>query len=831
MEKCIISKRRFMSDHLILQLVMTIIAVLGICLISPKVTFAATGDTIKNGDYTYTENSDGTLTLSLYNGTAVKIVVPEKVEGKTVTHIGRLFIANSVVKNVTDVTLPETITTLDSYAFSRCNSLKNINLPESLTVINSYAFYNNYSLEQINLPSNLKVIGSRAFINCTGICELDIPASITSIDGHITEGCESLAAIKIGGDVNGSNSRFKCRDGVLFGPSNNISGSYALLRYPPAKEGLTYEVTERVEAFDEGSFDGCTLEEITLNAEVEDVPNAFDEAMHLKSFKVDPNNPTFLTGVDGDYNSLFKRNSDGTYTFVRYPIGQAASEYTLSDRVTVLDETAFENCIYLNKVNLGGVKKLDAGTFRGCQGLTSVNLPATVEDIYSTAFMECINLAEIKVADENTVYASKEGVLYSKDFKKLVIYPAGKPDKSYTVADGCESIGAMAFDDVRYLEEINLAGIMTIGRQAFERTKSLKQITFDENVASLKIGDGVFSNNQALSRIVFPANLTSLGDEVFNATRNLKKVFFWGPCPQMDTGDSIVNSAQNFTFYVKPEYMSGYETFITQHVSPAKVTLVEWNGEEVPDLDVYDMSGVKFTDKTYTYDGAGKSIAITGTLPSGVKVTYSGNNVKSVGNHKVMASFSGDSKHETIPPMFAYITILKAKNRFNGPEAPTAGLSGIKWNIKSAFGSVRLTYSTSAKGSFTGTAPVKPGIYYVKAEVKGTDNYSGISKVATVTLLPKGTLVTKLTPGKKRLKIKWKKQGKYTNGYEIQYSTSSKFKKGTKTVTIKKAATTSKVIKKIKARKKYYVRIRTYYKNGGKTFRSAWSKAKMIKVK
>ena len=263
-----------------------------------------------------------------------------------------------------------------------------------------------------------------------------------------------------------------------------------------------------------------------LNAEVEDVPNAFDEAMHLKSFKVDPNNPTFLTGVDGDYNSLFQRNSDGTYTFVRYPIGQAASEYTLSDRVTVLDETAFENCIYLNKVNLGGVKKLDAGAFRGCQGLTSVNLPATVEDIYSTAFMECINLAEIKVADENTVYASKEGVLYSKDFKKLVIYPAGKPDKSYTVVDGCEQIGALAFADVRYLEEINLAGIMNIGRQAFEGADKLKEIKFDENVNTLDIGNEVFINNHTLSRLVFPANLKSLGKHVFNGTPNLKKVFF-----------------------------------------------------------------------------------------------------------------------------------------------------------------------------------------------------------------------------------------------------------------------------------------------------------------
>ena len=499
--------------------------------------------------------------------------------------------------------------------------------------------------------------------------------------------------------------------------------------------------------------------------------------------------------------------------------------------MTVLDDTAFENCIYLNKVNLGGAKKLDAGVFRGCQGLTNVSLPATVEDVYMTAFMECINLAAINVADENLVYASKDGVLYTKDFKKLVIYPAGKPDKSYTVVDGCEQIGALAFDDVRYLEEINLAGIMNIGRQAFEGADKLKEIKFDENVNTLDIGNEVFINNHTLSRLVFPANLKSLGKHVFNGTPNLKKVFFWGPSPDMDTGNSIITSPQNFTFYVKPEYKGDYETFITQHTSPAKVTLVEWNGEEIPDLEVYDMSGVKFADKTFTYDGTGKSITINGALPSGVTVTYNGNNVKSVGNHKVLANFTGDSKHEKIPPMTAYITILKARNRLNGPAVPNSNGSGIQWNIRPTFGKVVFSYSTSAKGTFTATKPTRPGVYYVKAEVKGTDDYSGISKIAAVTVLPKGTVVTKLAAAKKSFKIKWKKQTKYTNGYEIQYSLSPNFKKGSKTVTIKKNAATSQKIKKLKAKKKYYVRIRTYCKTGGKTFKSVWSKIKTIKTK
>ena len=73
--------------------------------------------------------------------------------------------------------------------------------------------------------------------------------------------------------------------------------------------------------------------------------------------------------------------------------------------------------------------------------------------------------------------------------------------------------------------------------------------------------------------------------------------------------------------------------------------------------------------------------------------------------------------------------------------------------------------------------------------------------------------------------VKWKKKSNIT-GYQIQYSTNSKFKKGNKSIKIKSAKTVSKKITKLKAAKKYYVRIRTYK---GKKY-SKWSKVKSIKT-
>ena len=87
------------------------------------------------------------------------------------------------------------------------------------------------------------------------------------------------------------------------------------------------------------------------------------------------------------------------------------------------------------------------------------------------------------------------------------------------------------------------------------------------------------------------------------------------------------------------------------------------------------------------------------------------------------------------------------------------------------------------------------------------------------------TSITSLSAKDNGFKIKWKKKSGIT-GYQIQYSTNSKFKKGNKSIKIKSAKTESKKITKLKVAKKYYVRIRTYK---GKKY-SKWSKVKSIKT-
>ena len=103
------------------------------------------------------------------------------------------------------------------------------------------------------------------------------------------------------------------------------------------------------------------------------------------------------------------------------------------------------------------------------------------------------------------------------------------------------------------------------------------------------------------------------------------------------------------------------------------------------------------------------------------------------------------------------------------------------------------------------------------------------TKPAKVTV-KKTTLKSAKNAKGKKLVVKWKKNTA-GNGYQIQYSTSKKFAKGNKTKTISKNKTTSYTIKKLKKKKTYYVRIRTYKKVSGKTYYSGWSSVKKVKIK
>lgn len=116
---------------------------------------------ITSGDYRY-ENIDGnSIIFWEYLGSDTDLVVPEKIDGKTVTMLARGAFYNQA--NLKSITLPKTLTYIKGCAFLGCTSLESVVIPDGVSTIEEYAFAECYSLKSVTIPKSVTSIGDRLF--------------------------------------------------------------------------------------------------------------------------------------------------------------------------------------------------------------------------------------------------------------------------------------------------------------------------------------------------------------------------------------------------------------------------------------------------------------------------------------------------------------------------------------------------------------------------------------------------------------------------------------------------------------------------------------------
>ena len=143
----------------------------------------------------------------------------------------------------------------------------------------------------------------------------------------------------------------------------------------------------------------------------------------------------------------------------------------------------------------------------------------------------------------------------------------------------------------------------------------------------------------------------------------------------------------------------------------------------------------------------------------------------------------------------------------------------------------RLAQGTDYQVSYS-KGRVSPGVYTVTVKLGG--NYTG-RMTAAFTIRPKKTVLKRVTPKSRGMQVTWKKILSKTDGYQIQYSTEKSFKAPAAKLTTAKKYAVGKKISKLKGKKKYYVRVRTYRSvrvNGKvKKLYSDWSDVKTVRTK
>lgn len=154
-----------------------------------------------------------------------------------------------------------------------------------------------------------------------------------------------------------------------------------------------------------------------------------------------------------------------------------------------------------------------------------------------------------------------------------------------------------------------------------------------------------------------------------------------------------------------------------------------------------------------------------------------------------------------------------------GPLGDNAAYRSVRVMVKG-------TKQNEVKNSKPATKPSEPAT--TPSTTQPTTKPSTTKNAETVK--PKKTSIKKLSKGKKKFTVTWAKVSG-VKGYQIQYSSDKKLKKNNKSVTVTKQKTTNATVKKLKSKKKYYVRVRTYKTVNGKKIYSSWSKVKSVKTK
>lgn len=139
-----------------------------------------------------------------------------------------------------------------------------------------------------------------------------------------------------------------------------------------------------------------------------------------------------------------------------------------------------------------------------CDKITSIVIPASVEDIDIWNLSECVSLKNITVSEKNQKYSTVDGVLYNKDKTVLIKYPPQKTDEEFNIPATVTEIKYLISN---YLEKINLPYGVTFIQNI--RSPKLEELILPDSVTEL--GDGALSNNIALKKLVLSKNLTEIG--------------------------------------------------------------------------------------------------------------------------------------------------------------------------------------------------------------------------------------------------------------------------------------------------------------------------------
>ncbi|MCD7884163.1 MAG: fibronectin type III domain-containing protein [Lachnospiraceae bacterium] len=584
----------------------------------------------------------------------------------------------------------------------------------------------------------------------------------------------------------------------------------------------TYQV--RITGYDEGKMDyslihvdGDGNDTVAFNYYDLTVSSGVTTVTTIPSVDMLTSDAVGLSGASGETLTPDETLSDGELNTVEvtltsdqgYCVLAGAGSYTRGDYVSVLAAgTDSQNFLGWYDAETGTL--LSAEQWYSFQAQEAVTLTARFEEIPVIDLADCkISLSEADYTYDGT--AKTPAVTVSCDGETLT------EGTDYTIeyADNTDAgtatvivTGTETYNNARYYTG-SAEAAFTINAASLSNatvTLSATSYTYDGSAkkpgVTVKLGDRTltsgtdytvsYSNNVNANTSSAAPTVTITGTG--NYTGTVKKTFTIAKANQTITVKASASSIKaGATTSVSVSNAMGAVSYASSDTSVASVsTKGVVTGKKAGTVTITATAAA-----TANYRAAAKKVS--------VRVTLSSCQVSSLTN----TSKGVTVKWNKVTGAAGYYIYRKTG-------------SGSYKKIKTIASASTVSYTDTAVKSKNGTS------YTYKVTAYSGSTTSGF-KAKKIVRLSLPALSSVKNTSSKKLTVKWKKTTKVT-GYQIQYSTSSTFK-SSKTVTVKGATKASKVLSSLKKGKKYYVRIRTYYKSGSTTYYSAWTAKKSATVK
>ena len=470
-------------------------------------------------------------------------------------------IGNKVYNNAFDncqmldsVTLPITISEFGSYSFADCFELDSFPLNEGIQTIGDYCF-TGCLIDFLSFPSTLTSVGEAAFFKCPNIKNVTIPANIGRLSNSMFEGCTGLESVEI---KNPAGTNFKieaigeqCFLGCTFLKTVIISDTVEKIEKGAFKDCVSLKsitipgtkiIKEKafidcknlkditfsngIEEIEKNAFEGCiSIESIILPASLEKLDkDSFIGCSGLTSIGIDELNEEF-SSLEGNLYSK------GNARLLMVAPGYKEDVLTIPEKVTSIDENAFDNAVYVKAVVFPStLLNIADYAFDSHPSITSITINAKMKKIGTFAFARAKNLQEVYITGISDIAESAF---------------AECPKLKTVVLDSVETVHTLAFHICPSLESVTVSNTKLIAQAAFKDCKKLKNLTIGENVEfigfeafaycesieSLNIGEGnnnigefAFSYCKKLKEVVFGTTTSTIGEASFEGCTSLTNV-------------------------------------------------------------------------------------------------------------------------------------------------------------------------------------------------------------------------------------------------------------------------------------------------------------------